>query len=397
GGPLRGPATYRVRVTRSGFELEPRSAFASLVVPERGTPLPLLLVVKVQDKELTGTVVDGSGGPVRDARVIVTRPERHSDTLATTSTSNDGSFVVRGLGAGPYAVKALAPSGSEAEAKPIALPAGLVRLVLPEVGTIQGALSGFTKTPTIMAWSVAGYDWDFHPATIAGGRFVIQGLSRGRYHVAASTPEAAAQATVEVKGAEIVELDLVASSQRTIRAKILDFVTGKPLPGMRCQAAPDLGDTRSPVVVPGVTFSNEAGEITLADVPASPLYMWCSGEGAYRGGVARMPAELGEKIVTVWGLDARGKPSLDVRALGLTMADDHPFSRRVTAVDPRGAADRAGIQPGDVFEKIGERSVEACGNGIVRNYLALVLTDRRSIPVTLSRGGAAVPVVFALE
>ncbi|MEQ1507202.1 MAG: bacillithiol biosynthesis deacetylase BshB1, partial [Myxococcota bacterium] len=32
------------------------------------------------------------GGPVRDARVTLTRPERHTATLATTFTGNDGTF-----------------------------------------------------------------------------------------------------------------------------------------------------------------------------------------------------------------------------------------------------------------------------------------------------------------
>lgn len=405
GGPLRGPATYRVRVTRSGIELEPKGEHPRLVVPERGAVAPsdLALVVRTHDEDLSGVVVDSASGPVRDARVIVTRPERHSDVLATTFTGNDGTFAFHGLGRGPYAIKAITAAGSEAEQKPLALPlAAPVRLVMPEVGSIEGTLEGFTRTPSVMAWSVAGYEWDFHPAVLetrdSVRRFSIGGLARGRYHVAASTPDAAAQATIDVTGTGAATIALVASKQRTVRARVLDFRSERPLPNLRCQAAPDLGDTRSPVVVPGVFFSGEDGALSLADVPASPLYMWCVGEGEIRGGVARVPTEVPpDGVVTVWGLDVRGKPSLDVRALGMTLADDHPFSRRIVAVEPKGIADRGGLHVADVLVKVGDRSVEELGNGTARSYLALILTEQKRVPVVVLRGEVATPRVLSVE
>jgi hypothetical protein len=400
GGPLRGPASYRARVTRSGFELDSKGDFPRLTVPESGpvTPADLVLVVKTQDKDLSGVVVDAAGGPVQDARVIVTKPERHADVLATTFTGLDGAFSFHGLGAGPYAVKAITASGSEADVKPLTLPTDPVRITLPEVGTIQGALAGFTRTPSVMAWSVAGYEWDFHPATIADGRFTIGGLARGRYHVAASTPDSAAQATVEITGTQPVTVDLVASQKRSVHVRVRDFLAGGPLSNLRCQAAPDLGDTRSPVVVPGVAFSDANGELTLDDVPASPLYMWCLGEGAIRGGVARVPADLArDAVVTVWGLDARGKPSIDIGALGMTLADDHPFSRRVVVLAPKGAAERSGVRLEDVLTRVGDRSIEELGNGTARSYLALVLSAQKSVPITVLRSGAEATLVFKLE
>ncbi len=398
GGPLRGPATYRAKVTQSGAELDTVNA-PELTVPASGpvTPGNLVLVVKGRRQELGGAVVDAAGGAVRDARVIVTRPERHSPTIATTYTGSDGTFALRGLGVGPFAVKAIDASGSEIELKPVSLPSAPLRLVLPPVGAIAGTLKGFTRTPSIMAWSIAGYEWDFHPATMDGARFRIDGLSRGRYHVAASTPDAAAQTTVDVAGDGTLEIELVASEKRTLRGRVLDFVTAAPLADMRCQLAPDLGDTRSPVVVPGLVFTDASGSFTFSDVPRSPLYTWCMGDGAVRGGVARFPPD-DETPVTVWGLDLRGKPSLDTGTLGLTLADDHPFSRRVVAVEPRGPAERVGVKPGDVFMTVGDKSVTEVGNGIVRSYLALLLASAgtKAVPIVVDRGGSSVALTFRL-
>jgi protocatechuate 3,4-dioxygenase beta subunit len=399
GGPLRGPATYRAVVARSRVPLDPKSEFPALSVPASGPVVPasLVLVVKTQAEELSGIVVDPQGGPTRDARVVVSRPEPHADVLATTFTGDSGMFVLRGLGAGPYAVKAVAPSGSEAEVKPITLPSRPVRIELAPVSSIAGSIKGFSRTPTIMAWSIAGYDSDFHPALLDGERFTIDGLARGRYHVAASSPGAAAQATVTVDGVAPTIVELVASGKRTVRGRTLDFVSGGPLPNMTCQAAPDLGDTRSPVVVPGTVFSDGEGAFALVDVPATALYMWCMGDASFRGGAARIPAGALDEPITVWGLDVRGKPTIDIRALAMTFAEDHPFSRRISAVEPRGAAERSGILVGDVIERVGERSVADCGNGTVRNYLALVLTEGRSVPIVVSRGSTTLPLTFKLE
>lgn len=398
GGPLRGPAVYRAKVTRSGLELAPKGP-ADIAVPASGpaSPREVVLVVESRDREARGVVVDPEGGPVRDARVVVTAPERHSAAVATTFSGDDGSFVVRGLGAGPYAVKATAATGADVELRPVTLPSPPLRLVMPTASVVRGALRGFARAPTVMAWSDAGYDWDFHVASLDGDRFTIAGLSRGRWHVAASTTNAAAQTTVDLDGVSPAEIELVASAARRVRGRVLDFLGGGPLPGMSCQAAPYVQGARSPVVVPGNVFSAADGSFVLDDVPASDLYVWCLTDGPFRGGVARLPADLGDRVATVWGLDVRGKPPFDVRTLGLTMDDDHPFSRRVTSVEPKGAAARAGLRADDVFESVGGRSVAECGNGLVRNTLALLLVEDESTPVVVTRGGATVPLVFRVR
>jgi len=425
GGPLRGPATYRAKVTRSGIPLEPASSKGSpsstspaspaspspagttsrttapdplLVVrgagPDaRAEPADLVIRVETQDRRVEGRIEDAHHEPVADALVTVAAPGRRGQVHATTSTGQDGTFVVRGLARGPYAVKARALDGGEAEVGSVTLPSSPLAIVLAGAGTIRGSIDGFTANPSVMVWSVAGYEWDFHPVVLEAGRFTVPALSAGRYHVAAATREAAAHATVEVKADAISEVRLVASGTRTLRGRTLDFLSGGPLPQMECVVAPYVTDTRCPVVVPGAVSSDEEGRFELAGVPASALYMWCSRPGPFGGGVARMPDGSSDEV-RVWGLDLRGQPALDTRSLGFTLAEDHPFSRRIVALEARGPAERSGLRVGDVIDDVGGRSVAELGNGVVRSYLALRLLEEPRVAVTVTRGDASVPVTF---
>jgi hypothetical protein len=250
-----------------------------------------------------------------------------------------------------------------------------------------------------MAWSVVGYDWDYHPATIEGDRFVVAGLSRGKFLIAATTSHAAAQATVDVDGVNPVEIELVASPSRTIHGRTLDFITGKPLQNMSCQPAPLMEAGRSPVIIPGNVFSDADGNFVLESVPTTPLYMWCWTDGRYRGGATQLPPDLpgtADKPAIVWNLDIGGRP-LDYQPLGMTFNEDRLFSRAIAHVESKGAAERSGIRIGDAFESVGDRSLLEVSNGVARAYLAFVLTERKSVPVVVRRGDALVPLTFAMD
>jgi hypothetical protein len=399
GGPLRGPATYRAKVTRSGALLEPKVDFPPLVVPAAGSVSPsnLVLVVRAQDKELRGVVVDAAGGPVRDARVVVTRTERHAPALVTTFTGNDGTFSARGLGGGPYTVKATAPSAAEAEITPVSLPSAPLRLVTPSVSRIEGSLRGFARTPSVMAWSVAGTTGIFTSRASTARASRSTASRAGVTTWAASTSEASAQTTLDNRWGR-------AGPDRARRVRHED----DPRPRARLsrgRTAAELelsgGAVRRGRAQPrgraGQRLHGQRRRARARAGPGGDLYVWCNGDSSYRGGVVRMPQAIGEGPVTLWGLDVRGKPALDVKALGMTLADDHPFSRLVTSVDPKGAADRSGVRAGDVIDEVGGRSVAECGNGLVRAWLALLLTENKSVPVVVSRAGAPARLAFKLD
>lgn len=397
GGPLREGAAYRVSVTRSRTRLAVTSAPTVTVSPAGVVaPSPLLLVVEPADLTMSGAVRDDAGGPVADARVVVTTAERHGDVVAVTTTGSDGSFEVRALSRGPFTVKVTAPSGANADRTPVALPGDRVVVTLDAVGALRGTLKGFRRAPQVMAWGAAGYDWDFRPAVVHADAFEVRGLAPGKYYVAAGAPDTAAAVPFEIKSGVTTTVVLTASDKRTVRGVARDFVTGSGLPGISCQAAPYVDGVRSPVVVPGAVSGDASGAFTFEGVPASDLYTWCWGEWHVRGGASRILAAAGEAPITVWMVDPRGL-SLDTDALGLGFDDDHPFSRRVTRVESKGLGARAGVQPGDVVETISGRAMNEGGNGLSRTFLAFELARAKRAALVVSRGGQPVPLTMTVD
>ena len=397
GGPLRSNAMYRPTVTRSRARLT-LVGTPTVTVSRDGvvSPSALTLVVEPSDLILRGAVLDEAGGPVPDARVIVTSAERHAPAIAMTSTGNDGTFEVHGLAAGPFTVKVAASSGATIEKTPIMLSGDRLVITMPAAGTLRGTLRGFRRAPQVMAWGAAGYDWDFHPAVLRGDTFEVRGLAPGKYYVAAGATDAAATVPFEIAPGGTATVELVASDKRTVRGVARDFVTGRGLSGVSCQAAPYIEGARSPVVIPGAAAGDATGAFTFADVPASDLYTWCAGEWHVRGGATRIPAAAGEAPITVWMVDPAGV-SLDTDALGLGFDDDHPFSRRIVRVEPKGLGARAGVLPGDIVERISDRAMNEGGNGLARTFLAFVLAREKRAAIVVARGAAAVPLTMAVD
>lgn len=400
GGPLPGPATYRAQVERSGVPLEASGEFPVASVSGSGdvSPREWRLVVNAADRELRGHVVDDAGGPVADARITVRTMSEDTAIARSTFSGQDGAFSLRDLGSGPYRLKVYAPGGRETERAGVTLPSDDVTIVVAPAGAIAGTLQGFSRSPSVMAWSVAGYRYDFRNyAQLDGEDFIVSALPPGKYHVQASAPDGAAHALVDVEPNRTVHLDLVASGKRTIRGRTLDFITGRPLPGLSCVAAP-YHQARSPVVVPGGhVFSDAEGNVALEDVPDGDLYMWCYGAGAMRGGAVRMPSDLGDKPFTLWGLDGNGRPEFAATELGYEFDNDDPFSHRVGIVAPKGLAARSGLLVGDTIQSVGARAISDCGNGTVTNYIALMLTEERRVTVSVTRSSGAVTVAMQLE
>lgn len=368
-------------------------------VPEDGTPSPssVRLVVDRQDHTLRGTVVNVDGLPVADTRVSLFPELRHTDAVSHTYTGSDGAFMLRDLGVGPFRLTAAAPSGSETELGPLSLPHTPLRIVLGEVGTLRGTLEGFRTTPTVMAWTRRGYDWEsLHYATVEGSRFSFGGFAPDHYYVAASSNDQATTVEVSVIADSPTDVTLVASATRTVRGKLVDLITGRGLAGSQCQAAPYSEGTRSPVVVPGAVRTDESGVFEFRDVPASDLYAWCLATETARGGVGRIPAHLPRGEFTVYGLDVTGRPAVDAPGLGFDFDDDRPFSHAVFTIEPGGPAARSGLATGDIVVQVGPTDVAEVGNGTVRNYLALLLTEESHVPLVVVRGETLTELSFRL-
>ncbi len=398
GGPLRGPASYRVAVARSGVALPLHGEAPEITVPSSGPPRParLTLTVEPQRQTLVGTVLDEHDRPASDARVTLYPEERHSTAVATTFTGSEGAFTLREIGRGPFRLEIVATNGAEAERVPLTLPSGPITVRLEAVGSVHGTLEGFRHAPVVIAWRRAGYDWQsLRYGAVRDGQFTFEGMAPGDYYIGASANDQAATQPVTVAPDVVSEVRLVASGTRTVEGRVVDLVSQRGLVGLACQCAPLIADARSPVVVAGEVRSDADGHFELRDVPTSDLYVWCLNTDTARGGVARIPA--GAERVTVRGIDVTGKPPLDIGGLGLTLIDDLPFSRTVATVEPAGPAMRSGLQPGDVLMQVGTVAMTDLGNGTTRAYLALLLTGSARVPVTVMRGDSLVELTFSLS
>jgi Carboxypeptidase regulatory-like domain len=395
GGPLRGPSKYAVKVSRAGTTFEPKTNFEPIYVPETGpvSPADGVWIVRAQNQEIVGRVVTADGEPAADVRVTVTPDERHASDLATVFTSAEGTFRIRGLAVGPFAVTAYDSHGAEAEKKHLRLPSQAITLTLPWVSEIHGSLRGFSRTPTIIAWQERGYDWrDIRYGVIEGDKFSIRGLSRAKYFVAAASADGARTDRVDLTSAPSATLDLVASGKRTIVGHARDLITGAALANLTCQSAPYIEGSRSPVVIPTSVFVDGGGRFEFRDVPAADLYMWCLKEGQRGGGgIARLPSDLAGDV-TLWGYDAHDKPPVDVRLLGFTMDDDFIFSRRVLTVDEKGIGAQSGIHVGDVIAQVEGKDTSDAGTGVVRSIMAFTLAEKKTVALVVSRGGALLPI-----
>ncbi|MEO0323294.1 MAG: PDZ domain-containing protein [Myxococcota bacterium] len=74
------------------------------------------------------------------------------------------------------------------------------------------------------------------------------------------------------------------------------------------------------------------------------------------------------------------------------MANDSPVG-----LGGDGPADRSGLQRGDVIVVVGDEPMDALGNATVREYLALLLTERPEANVVVLRAGEPVALRFRLR
>jgi hypothetical protein len=226
-----------VRLVASGADFVASTVPELVVEPGKDTDVGTLTVAR--GRSISGHVVDRNGRPVGNAKVVAaTRivgsgrsldgmPAELGEHLQgkTTTTDEQGAFLLSGVGEGALVVAAEHPSAGRSNILPVADGAGSVSvdLALQQVGTISGLVTKqgqplaqaiVTATPQGAPDAVltvaAGGDGSFHFDSVAPGSYTVSGL-----FVEGGSARSKAGSTVVRSGEDArVDLDLGDSGVR---------------------------------------------------------------------------------------------------------------------------------------------------------------------------------------
>jgi hypothetical protein len=189
-------------------------------------------------------------------------------------------------------------------------------------------------------------------AKVDGNRFSIRGMSPGTYQVAAIGADTDAQAVDLVPG-QVATVTLRRRGSTTIRGRVVDWISGAPVAGLRCYAGLRTSAAAMPIwMEPLSSFTDDNGAFQLDDAPAGAIAIACDAKPlAYTNGRAELTVVAGQSAtceipVVKWDADS---PHAFLGA----MIDPGPMPpARIMAVIPRSPADRAGVLVGDVVRTI---------------------------------------------
>ncbi len=427
----------------------------AIEVSERGAA-DVALVVEARDGVIRGSVVDDEGVAVADAWVTAYRegagealkrefqgktPERVEAELPEGAEDDDelgnfdrfgkqkpvltderGQFVIEQLRAGSYTVVAEAERGA-ARARKTGVTAGSrVALELDALGVIEGTVTQGDKAIEGVTVKVEGPIDRGKQVRDPKGSFRIERLDPGHYEVSASGKQGTARVEVDVAHGKTTKVELELQGYGKLRGIVVDG-TGKGVAGLTALAQ-SKGDV-SPNAVLGMFTgmgpkTDGTGRFELDEVPpgegtvtffdrdapdggaaAEVSYTIEGGESADLGTItavvtAKVPAaERGELGLTTmaakWSGRPRAKGSDDERA-----APDDADHLWVRSVDVGGAAEAAGVQPGDEIVTIDGQSVASLG---ARTAAVLLRSTNvragQIVRLELDRGGSTTSATLA--
>ena len=419
-----------------------------LDVPERGTA-DVVLTIEARDGVIRGSVVDDEGVAIADAWVTAYRegtgeamrrsfdrdkPEQREAVMPEDDDEGDtgaldrmlgkekpvltderGQFVIEKLRTGSYTIVAEADRGAARARKTGIAPGSRVALELDSLGAIAGTVELGDKPIEGVSIEVKGPVQRSKQVRDPSGTFRIERLDPGHYEVKASGKQGIARAEVDVEHGKTASVKLELEGYGKLRGIVVDG-TGKGIAGLTALAQ-SKGDV-SPTAVLGMftgtgPTTDGQGRFEIGEVPpgegtvtffdrdaieggtsAEVSYTIDGGEEVDLGTItavvtAKVPAaERGElgltTTATKWSGRPRVKGSDDERP-----APDDADHLWVRAVDVGGAAEAAGVEPGDEIIAIDGQQVASLG---ARTAAALLrpqsVRDGQSVSLQLDRAGS---------
>lgn len=394
---MQGGGTYRALVFATNEAQKPFPPAPGTTYPTRdvkdGTSKVegVTIVIDLQQMTISGRVVDSGGAPVADAQVKAMAFEGTGDAqfntwqkLPMSVTDTDGTFTVRNLMAGTYALQARATDGAEQISPGIKAGATGVTIKLTRPASIEGTLAGFTQVPIVYATPWGGSSTSAQ-GTVDGTRFSITGLRPGRYVVNAQTNAEGDAKALDVRAAEKSSITLTAKGRGMVVGNVIDFKTRKPRPGAVCHAMMSVdgqngGTNWDPAASPK---SDESGRVLIDPAPAGSITVGC----VMANGRHSQPS------VDI-NLTPGGRAEVTLLSVELTATNPGTtgagFSWQVTPprvaqILPGSSAAKAGLTVGDLIVAVDGQPVDGL-NGTGVQFLMDSHPVGSAFPVTYMRG-----------
>lgn len=381
------------------------------------------LVVEALSGRIRGTVVDTANQPVTDAFISTVRESDAAGARASSVsesrwqwdekpvlTGTDGSFVVEKLAPGNYTVRAHRRGGGEAIAEHVAVN-GTAKLQIKPTGTIRGVAKlapGDTASLAELEVSLeerkTGF-WRGEGFYMTEGRFVIEDLPQGSFDLTAKVP--GSSKTIQIvlaEGEEKTGVTIEMEGATTLRGRLVEHGTTKPVPGVRMMASPIIGsggfNNWGEEDEPNMT--GDDGRFVIERAPRGRVFIrgypkdWSDSDYNWVN-IVRAPGpdgDLGDVPIfkkRVKRGDARGELGINfAEQPEETLPDDREI--KVSWIDPQGPAAKADIEVGDIVTTID--GIDVTGANNYNSWSLLGAPPGTKITLGLARG-TSVAIVLA--
>jgi hypothetical protein len=381
------------------------------------------LVVEALNGTIKGTVVDTQNQPVTDAFISSVRESDAagakkssvSDARWTWDekpvlTSVDGTFTVEKLAPGNYTIRAFRRGGGEAVAEHVPV-GGTAKLQIKPTGEIRGVarLAPGDKASLVdLELSVndrkTGF-WRGERFYMTEGRFAIEDLPQGNFDLTAKV--AGSSKTIQIdlaEGQKKTDVILELEGATTLRGRLVEHGTGKPVAGIRMMASSIVGASSfggwGNEDEPNMT--DDSGVFVIEQAPRGRIYVrgypkdW--GESEYSAvNIVRTPGpdgDLGEVPI----MKRRVKRGDAVGDLGVNFAQQPeetlPEEReiKVSWIDPNGPAAKVDLKVGDVVTTID--GIDVAGENHATMWPLIRAAPGTKLILGLARG-TSVTIVLA--